>query len=104
MRSNLLAAIIAVVVFGGFFYFYQWRSSNEGQLPTDMPLINTSQTSSGSSAQEENNVSSATNYDECIAEGNQPLTEAPDKCLTKSGHLFIKGVIEQDDSSEWDVE
>jgi hypothetical protein len=36
-----------------------------------------------------------TNFEECIAAGFPPLKDAPDKCLTSGGHLFIKGVVEE---------
>ncbi|MDO8520663.1 MAG: hypothetical protein Q7S52_00945 [bacterium] len=41
-----------------------------------------------------------TNYDECIAAGNSPLPDASDKCLTKDGHIFIEGVIEEIETEE----
>ncbi|MFA6279051.1 MAG: hypothetical protein WCS97_02875 [Candidatus Paceibacterota bacterium] len=87
MRSNLLVPVIAaVLVVAGFFFFYY------GKSPASAPSANTKQTSTDTSAQTQD--STATNYDECIAEGNQPLSDAPDKCLTKDGHLFIQGVVE----------
>jgi len=92
MRLNLLLPIIAaiVVAVGGYFYFYHSTSTagaigqpvDPGQNPTD-PIAPTQVT-----------TSTATNYDECIAEGNAPLAEDSDKCLTKDGHVFIKGVVE----------
>ena len=88
MKQSLLAPIIAVIVFGGFFYFYQSGSFRSEQSST------ASSTSQTASDQSQTSISTATNYDECIAEGNQPLPDAPDKCLTTNGHIFIKGVIE----------
>ena len=94
MRLHLLAVVLAVILFGGAFYLYRSVSPNEEQLPISLPSNDTSQASPDSSAQSQDNTSTATNYEECIAEGNQPLPDAPDKCLTKDGHLFIEGVVE----------
>lgn len=80
MKPNLLAVVLAAILFGGIFYFYSNKSPQEEQLPAVLPS--------------QDSTSTATNYDECIAEGNQPLPDAPDKCLTADGHLFISGVVE----------
>src|SRR3989344_7047820 len=93
MKRGLLAVVLAAILFGAIFYFYRSRPPNEGQSPV-APLTDTSQTSSDTSAQNQGNASTAANYDECIAEGNQPLPDAADKCLTKDGHVFVKGVVE----------
>jgi len=88
MKSSLLAIILAVVLFGGFYYFNPGGSSLGGTPSAGAP------DSSDATAQIQKSTSTATNFDECIAEGNKPLPDAPDKCLTTSGHIFIKGVVE----------
>ena len=88
MKPNLLAIVLAAILFGGAFYFYR------GGSPASAPATDAGQTTSSSSAQNQENASTATNYEECIAEGNQPLPDSPDKCLTKDGHIFIEGVVE----------
>jgi len=94
MRLNLLAVVLAVILFGGAFYLYRSVSPNEEQLPISLPSNDAGQPPPDSSAQNQDNTSTATSYEECIAEGNEPLPDDPDKCLTTSGHIFIKGVVE----------
>ena len=96
MRLNLVAPIVtAIVVAGGFLFFYHPESLQRPQPPA-LPLVtDTAQTFPDSTLPNQDNPSTAANYDECIAEGNRPLPDAPDKCLTKDQHLFIKGVVEQ---------
>ena len=84
MKSSLAAIILAVAVGGGVFYYY-------AQAPATgepAPLGDTS------AATSEVTPSTATNYDECIAEGGTTLPDASDKCLTRDGHVFIKDVVE----------
>ena len=83
MKGTIAAIVFAILVFAGIAYFYYGRpSSIEDSSSTD--TITAPATPS----------TSATNYDECIAEGNKPLPDSPDKCLTSDGHVFIQGVAE----------
>ena len=91
MKWNIVAVVLAVVLFGGGYYYYMNKHSDQSSTPP--PTSETSQTQSDTSTQ----PSTATNYDECIAEGNKPLASDPTKCLTKDGHLFIQGVDESGD-------
>ena len=85
MRPNVVAIALAIILFGGLFYFYR-----DG-APSIKPSTDTNQSPSN---QNQMSTSTATNYEECITEGNAPLPDAPDKCLTTNGHLFIQGVVE----------
>ena len=88
MNSNTwIAIILAVAVAAGVFF---WSQSREAPIvPADAP--SQSQVPQDS----EENEPAITNYEECIAAGNSPLPDAPDKCLTRSGYIFIQGVIEE---------
>ncbi|MDO8492072.1 MAG: hypothetical protein Q7S34_00330 [bacterium] len=94
MKPKLLAAFVAIVLVGGYFYFLRTDSSIISQEPkADVPVVQTSDQNQ-ITPQNQANVENVTNYDECIAAGNPPLSDAPDKCLTKNGHIFIRGVVE----------
>ena len=90
MKWNIVAVVLAIALFGGGYYYYSTKG-NQGAAPPPT----TTDTSTTQPAQTDTTPSSATNYDECIAEGNKPLPDDPTKCLTKDGHLFIQGVVEQ---------
>ncbi|OGZ08410.1 MAG: hypothetical protein A3D65_03540 [Candidatus Lloydbacteria bacterium RIFCSPHIGHO2_02_FULL_50_13] len=89
MRPHLwIAVILALAVgIGGLLWFRSERTSVP-TVPESSPSVETPQSSVG-------DETSITNYDECITAGNPPLPDAPDKCLTKDGHVFIEGVIEE---------
>lgn len=83
MKATFVAIVLAFVLFvGGMFYLYRDQFTAPASSEKTQPVPPQTATSS------------ATNYDECIAEGNPPLPSDPDKCLTKDGHIFIKGVVE----------
>lgn len=94
MKSNLFAIIAAVLLFGGFFFFYYDKSSDTEQSSSNVSPIDTNQVQATSSLERQTNISAAANYDECLAEGGTLLSDVLDKCLTKDGHVFIKGVVE----------
>lgn len=77
---KILAFIVVVVAIGGFVLW------NRG-----IPPMNTADNSIQIEKQAMPEPT-ASNYDECIELGNAPLAEDSDKCLTKEGYLFIKGV------------
>lgn len=91
--------IVAAVV--GIFMLVQFSRSPEKTSPTSSNQVEsnitvTPETPSADQAlpPETQSERAITNYDECIAVGNPPLPDAPDKCLTKGGHVFIRDVIE----------
>ncbi|MEK7144611.1 MAG: hypothetical protein AAB794_02025, partial [Patescibacteria group bacterium] len=86
MKSNLFAIVAAALLFGGFFFFYHGGSPSVEQSPSNVPPIDTNQNPTS--------PSTAANYDECLAEGGTLLSGVSGKCLTKGGHVFIKGVME----------
>lgn len=94
---KFLALIVAILIIGGI-YFYQkggefpaWLSSfKSDKIKTPTPDLQSSENKPVST--EEVSINS---YAECLAAGNKPLQDAPDKCLTKDGHVFIEGVIEE---------
>lgn len=85
MKWNILAVVIAVLVFGGFYFFYPGGASSPDGATQD---------ASNPSVQTQDTTSTATNYDECVAEGGKILPDATDKCLTIDGHIFIQGTVE----------
>lgn len=81
MRILVLIFVIAVI-----FGFYQFYYKN-----TKSPTYDSNSVTSEIQNQDSEKVE-ISNYDECIEAGNLPLAEDNDKCLTKEGYLFIKGV------------
>lgn len=88
MSPNRIAVILAVLLFGGVCLLFFRGGSPQTSAPppaTDQAPATTTAT-----------PSTAASYDECIAEGGAPLPDAPDKCLTRDGHIFVKGADETD--------
>lgn len=81
-----MAVILAVAAAALVFF---WSQSREA------PIVPAAPSQSQAPQDSEEDEPSITNYDECVAAGNSPLPDAPDKCLTKSGHVFIQGVVEE---------
>ncbi len=101
---KFLAFLVAVLIMGGV-YFYQ----KDGELPAWLNFLEKKEVGVESNLEAndsdfENVVTEdgqseiaslpISNFEECIAAGNRPLADAPDKCLTQDGHVFIKGVLE----------
>lgn len=78
---KFLAGVVVVVLISAFVYF------NKNRQNIETPPINIK--SDEKTLQDL--TPSANNYEECIAIGNTPLPEDPDKCLTSDGYLFIRG-------------
>ena len=96
MKTRFIAVIVSIALAGGYFVIRYGDPSrveqSSGVIFPDM--TQTASDASVSAAPKAAGASTAANYDECITEGNSPLPDAPDKCLTKDGHLFIQGVVE----------
>ncbi len=91
---KFLALIAALLLIGGIYYY------QEGTLPvwfnaTTTPQYVAPSTAISPNVSNEGETTPINSYEECIAAGNKPLPEAPNKCLTKDGHVFIEGVIEE---------
>src|SRR3989338_5815439 len=99
MRPRTLVVIVLVVSLGviSWLYFPSFSggipSAGSGQVESGVDTSSTAPQVPATPSFEEDE-SAIKNYDECIAAGNSPLPDAPDKCLTKVGHIFIQGVVE----------
>jgi hypothetical protein len=81
--AKISALIVVIIIAFGFYYLGNFKDIN-----------NQSNTENKTQPKEEV-VENINDFEECIAAGNPPLPDAPDKCLTKGGHLFIEGVYEE---------
>lgn len=82
--AKISALLVVIAILGGLYYFGIF-GNKESQIEN--------KTSQKETMTEE--VENISNYEECIAAGNKPLPNSPDKCLTKAGHLYIEGVVEE---------
>jgi hypothetical protein len=101
---KLLAVIVAILFLGGGYLYIEkdneygpawnpFRTSKKVEV-TDGATQGQAAPTGATQAMLPDD-SHITNFEECIAAGFPPLKDAPDKCLTSGGHLFIKGVVEE---------
>lgn len=86
-----IAVVITLGVTFGLYYF----ETHEGVMTFENYSSSTTATTSQlDSVSGDERITTIHSFDECIAAGNAPLKDAPDKCLTKDGHIYIQGVVE----------
>ncbi len=94
---KILAFIVVILFIGGIYYYQKGAPIWFSELRSETNNKESESNNNSSETNTENRIETVpiNSFEECVAAGNKPLVDAPDKCLTKDGYLFIEGVIEE---------